>query len=179
MTALPIRSFRKAAALALCGLAAIATAACTPASAAPVGQQQAMAALPVVVNCFMKTQVRPGIFTLACADGNAYVSGMSWTAWGSSSALASGKYSFNDCTPNCLSGHGHTFSGLIVLWGVKALPNHAGVRYFSEMTIIFLSGRGHTFAGMLVQGAVKALPKPAGVRYPSKMTVISTGSRSY
>jgi hypothetical protein len=150
MTALPIRSFRKAAALALCGLAAIATAACTAASAAPVGQQQAMATLPVVVNCFMKTQVRPGIYTLACADGNAYVSGMSWTAWGSSSALASGKYSFNDCTPNCLSGHGHTFSGLVVLWGVKALPNHAGVRYFSEMTIILTGNRHYTAGGKKV-----------------------------
>ena len=147
MTALPTRNLRKAAALALGGIALIATAACAPASAATQAPQQAAAALPVVVNCSMKTQVRPGTFTLACADGNAYVGGMSWTAWGSSSALASGKYSFNDCVPNCLSGHGHTFSGLIVLWGVKALPNHAGMSYFTEMTIIITGSRSYTAGG--------------------------------
>jgi len=148
MTALPTRSLRKAAALALGGIALIATAACgAAASAATQVPQQAVASLPVVVNCSMKTQVRPGAFTLACADGNAYVGGMSWTAWGSSSALASGKYSFNDCIPNCLSGHGHTFSGLVVLWGVKALPNHAGVRYFTEMTIIITGSRSYTAGG--------------------------------
>jgi hypothetical protein len=150
MTALPTISLRKAAALALGGIALVATAACTAASAAPVSQQQSMASLPVVVNCAMKTQVRPGTFTLACADGNAYVSGLSWTAWGSSSALASGNYAFNDCTPNCLSGHSHTFSGLVVLWGVKALPNHAGVRYYSEMTIILTGNRSYTAGGKKV-----------------------------
>ena len=150
MTAQPARTLRKAAALALGGIAVIATAACTAASAAPVAQQQSAAGLPVVVSCAMTTQVRPGIFTLACADGNAYVSGLSWTAWGSSSALASGKYSFNDCTPNCLSGHGHTFAGLIVLWGVQALPGHAGVRYFTEMTIILTGHRNYTAGGKKV-----------------------------
>ncbi|MGH3256407.1 MAG: hypothetical protein ACRDOU_13610 [Streptosporangiaceae bacterium] len=148
MTALPTRSLRKAAALALGGIALIATAACgAAASAATQGPQQSMASLPVVVSCVMKTQVRPGSFTLACADGNAYVSGLSWTAWGSSSALASGKYAFNDCTPNCLSGHNHTFSGLVVLWGAKALPKHAGVSYFSEMTIILTGNRSYTAGG--------------------------------
>ncbi len=148
MTALPTRSLRKAAALALGGIAVIATAACgAAASAATQEPQQSMASLPVVVSCAMKTQVRPGSFTLACADGNAYVSGLSWSAWGSSSALASGNYSFNDCTPNCLSGHGHTFGGLVVLWGVKSLPNHAGVRYFTEMTIILTGNRSYTAGG--------------------------------
>jgi hypothetical protein len=147
MTALPTRSLRKAAALALGGIALMATAACGAAAEAAPVSQQAVASLPVVVSCAMKTQVRPGSFTLACADGNAYVSGLSWSAWGSSSALASGNYSFNDCTPNCLSGHGHTFSGLVVLWGVKALPNHAGVRYFTEMTIILTGNRSYTAGG--------------------------------
>jgi hypothetical protein len=151
MTVLPTRSLRKAAALGLCCLAAIATAACgAAASAASLAPQQA-AASPVVVNCSMKTQVRPGSFTLACADGNAYVHGLNWSAWGASSALASGSYSFNDCTPNCLSGHGHTFSGLVVLWGVKALPGHAGVRYFTEMTIILTGNRSYTAGGKKVR----------------------------
>ncbi len=148
MTAQPTRTLRKAAALGLCCLAVIATAACgAAASAATQGPQQPMASLPVVVSCAMKTQVRPDSFTLACADGNAYVSGLNWSAWGSSSALASGNYAFNDCTPNCLSGHSHTFGGLIVLWGVKALPGHGDVRYFTEMTIILTGNRSYTAGG--------------------------------
>ncbi len=149
MTALPTRSLCKAAALALCGLAVIATAACgAAASAASLGgQAPATTAVPVVVNCFMKTQVRPGSYVLACADGNAYVGALKWTAWGSSSALASGTSNFNDCTPNCLSGHGHTFPALVVLWGAKPLPGHAGVRYFSQMTIIYTGNRSYTAGG--------------------------------
>jgi hypothetical protein len=152
MTALPTRSLRKAAALGLCGLAVIATAACgAAASAASLeGQAPATTGVPVVVSCAMKTQVRPGIFTLACADGNAYVNGLNWSTWGSSSALASGNYAFNDCTPNCLSGHGHTFAGLVVLWGVKSLPGHMGVRYFTEMTIILTGNRSYTAGGKKV-----------------------------
>ncbi|HXP19859.1 MAG TPA: hypothetical protein VN840_09470 [Streptosporangiaceae bacterium] len=160
MTAQPARNRIKALALAACGIAVIATAAYATSasaaqsgrSAASAGQQhaQAVASTPVVVNCSMKTQVRPGSYTLACADGNAYVSGLSWSAWGSSSALASGNYAFNDCTPNCLSGHGHTFSGLVVLWGVKSLPGHAGVRYFTEMTIILTGNRSYTAGGKKV-----------------------------
>ena len=150
MTASPVRSLRKVAALALCGIAVVATAACgAAASAATVGEQWASTttAVPVVVSCGMKTQVRPGSYTLACADGNVYVSALNWTAWGSSSALASGTYAFNDCTPNCLSGHGHTLPALVVLWGAQPLPGHAGVRYFTEMTVIFTGNRSYTAGG--------------------------------
>jgi len=140
----------KAAALALGGIAVIATAACgAAASAATQGPQQSVAP-PVVVNCAMKTQVRPGTITLACADGNVYLSGLNWSAWGSSSALASGHYAFNDCTPNCLSGHGHALPGLVVLWGVKPLPGHAEVRYFTEVTVIFTGNRSYTAGGKKV-----------------------------
>ena len=160
MTAQPARNRLKALALAACGIAVIATAAyATSASAAQSGRSaasagrqhaQAMASIPVVVNCSMKTQVRPGSYTLACADGNAYVGSLNWSAWGPSSALATGTSSFNDCTPNCLSGHGHTFPALVVLWGVKPLPGHAGVRYFTEMTIIYTGNRSYTADGKRV-----------------------------
>jgi hypothetical protein len=149
MTAQPARRYLKTAALALAGLAMLATTACTAASAAPVSpaQEHAAANVPVVVSCGMKIQTRPGSYVLACADGNAYVSGLSWTAWGSSSALASGTYAFNDCTPSCVAGHGHTFPALVVLWGAQALPGHAGVRYFTEMTAIFTGNRAYTAGG--------------------------------
>jgi hypothetical protein len=152
MTAQPARRHLKAAALALAGIAMLATTACAAASAATSGRTaesagQQATGVPVVVNCSMKTQTRPGSFTLACADGNAYVSGLSWSAWGSSSALASGSYAFNDCTPNCLSGHRHTLPALVVLWGAQSLPGHSGVRYFTEMTTIFTGNRAYTAGG--------------------------------
>jgi len=153
MTAQPARRRVKAAAIGLAGIAMLATMAWpAAASAATSGRsaesmRQQSTAPPVIVNCQQKTQVRPGSIILACADGNAYTGSLSWTAWGSSSALASGTYAFNDCTPNCLSGHGHTFAGLIVLWGVKPLPGHAGVRYFTEMTIILTGNRSYTAGG--------------------------------
>src|SRR5579862_6005591 len=93
----------RAVALALCGIAVIATAGCgAAASAASLGKQQGAgtSGLPVVIACINKTQIRPGQYILPCGDGNAYLSHLTWSAWGSSSALASGIYVFNDCTPN-------------------------------------------------------------------------------
>jgi hypothetical protein len=151
MTAQPARRYLKAAALALAGLAVIGTTACATASAATSGRTAESArqatATTVVVGCGQQNQVRPGTFVLACGDGNASLDALNWSAWGSSSALASGVSGFNDCTPNCLSGHAHTFPALIVLWGAKALPGHAGVRYFTEMTIIYTGNRSYTAGG--------------------------------
>jgi hypothetical protein len=152
MTAQPARRRVRAAALAMAGLAVLATTACATASASTSGRTagsagQGSAGVPVVVNCAQKTQVRPGTFVLACGDGNAALDSLNWSAWGSSGALASGTSGFNDCTPDCLSGHVHTFPALIVLWGAKALPGHAGVRYFSELTIIYTGNRSYTAGG--------------------------------
>ena len=157
MTAQIARRYLKAAALALAGVALLATtafaatasAATSGRTAESVGRQST--ALPVVVNCLMKTQVRPGSIIFGCADAKIYVSSLNWTAWGSSSALASGTYDFYDCTPSCVAGHFHTFAALVVLWGARALPGHSGVRYFSEMTMIFTGNRSYTVSGQKYQ----------------------------
>jgi hypothetical protein len=154
MTALPTRRLCQAAALALCGIAVIATAGCgAAASAASLGKQQTAvtSAVPVVIACINKTQVRPNSYILPCADGNAYLHSLSWTAWGSSSALASGTYTFNDCIPTCVSGHGKSFGVLAVLWDVQPWPGHAGVRYFTQLTIIFTGNRSYTAGGKTYQ----------------------------
>ena len=153
MTVQPARRRVRAAALALAGAAMLATTAwAAAASAATTGRTaesagQQSTGVPVVVNCAQQTQVRPGTFVLACGDGNASVDSLNWSAWGASSALASGVSGFDDCTPSCVTGHVHTFPALIVLWGAKALPGHAGVRYFSEMTIIYTGNRTYTAGG--------------------------------
>jgi hypothetical protein len=156
MTTQPARRYLKRAALALAGIAMLGTTACAPASAATsrqsaesVGQQSS--GVPVVVNCLVKTQVRPGSIVFGCADAKIYVASLNWTAWGSSSALASGTYDFYDCVPNCVAGHFHTFPALVVLWGARALPGHGGVRYFSEMTMILTGNRSYTVSGQKIQ----------------------------
>jgi hypothetical protein len=156
MTAHIAPRYLKAAALALAGAALLATTACAAASAATsggsaesIGRQPN--AVPVVVNCALKTQVRPGSIILGCADGKAYFSGLNWTAWGPSSALASGTYAFYGCVPNCVAGPFYTFPALVVLWGARALPGHAGVRYFTEMTAIFTGNRTGAGGGKTFQ----------------------------
>lgn len=139
-----------AVALALCGIAVIATAGCsTAASAASLGKQQAAgtSGVPVVIACINTIQIRPSEYILPCGDGTAYLQHLNWSAWGSSSALASGTYTLDDCTPNCASGHGHSFGVLAVLWDVQPWPGHAGVRYFTRLTIIFTGNRSYTAGG--------------------------------
>jgi hypothetical protein len=168
MTAAPGRRLRRAAALALCGLAVIATAGCgSAASAASLGHSAASAgqraagttAVPVVVVCFNKTQIRPGSYLLACGDGSAYLERLNWTAWGPSSAVASGTYIVNNCTPDCAGGRGIAFGVLAVLWNAQPWPGHAGVRYFTELTMIFTGNRSYTERG-------KAYQQPQTVTYP-------------
>ncbi|HXP19860.1 MAG TPA: hypothetical protein VN840_09475 [Streptosporangiaceae bacterium] len=160
MTTHSTRSRVKTAALALCGIAVIATAGCGTAasaaslghSAAPAGQHAAgTSAVPVVVTCGEATQVRPSSYILPCAGGIPYVSALNWSAWGSSSALASGTYNLDDCIPNCVGGHGHSFPALVVLWDVQPLPGHSGERYFTELTIIATGNRSYTAGGKTYQ----------------------------
>jgi hypothetical protein len=57
----------------------------------------------VVGEC-TKSQTRPTEIVLACADGNAYVNHIHWTAFGGATARGTGTYVFNTCTPNCAAG---------------------------------------------------------------------------
>ncbi len=145
----------RAAAIALCGIAAIATTACAAsAPAAASGRQQAMgvtaaASVPVVVDCAGHAQTRPGQYVLACADGNAYLATLHWATWGSSAAFADGISTFNDCVPNCVSGHGHSFPVLVALWRAEPRPGHGGERYFTRLTIIYTGSRAYRAGGKL------------------------------
>jgi hypothetical protein len=156
MTIHSTRSRVKTAALALCGVAVIATAGCGAAasaaslghSATATGQHAAgTSGVPVVVACINETQIRPSSYILPCGDGEAYLAHLNWAAWGSSSALASGTYAIDTCVPDCAAGHGATFAALAVLWDVQPWPGHAGVRYFTQLTIIFTGHRSYTAGG--------------------------------
>jgi hypothetical protein len=145
----PRRARVRAAGLALCGIAVLATTACSAtASAAPAGPAGPAATAPVVVNCPGQAQTRPGQYLLTCTLGPV-LTGLRWADWGSSSALASGTYAVDDCSPTCVGGHFHGFPVLVVLWDVKPRPGHAGERYFTEMTVIYTGSHSYRADGKL------------------------------
>jgi hypothetical protein len=149
MTTHPRRIRLGAVMAALSGLAAVAVTACAAAgpaaasqaaaaSPATASQQQGLApmGLPLAISCTRRAQIRPGRYTLACADGNAYLTGLHWAAWGSDSAFATGTDAFNTCEPTCPAGHLRSYPALAVLWRAEPLPGHPGERYFTRLTII-------------------------------------------
>ena len=143
----------KAAALVLCGAAAIAAAvaASVPATAAGRSQQALIAApgVPVVIDCAEHPQVRPGQYILACADAGAYLTGLHWPAWGTSSAFAQGFFKLNLCTPNCSAGHFARFPMLAAFWRAEPRPGHAGQSYFTRVTLIYTGNRAYREHGKL------------------------------
>lgn len=166
MTTHPRRSRSRAATAALCGMAVIAavTACAAPGPAAAAGRPQhpsstAASGVPAVINCTRQTQTRPGRYTLACADGNAYLTGLHWAAWGSASAFATGTDTFNICVPSCAAGHLHSFPVLAALWRAEPLPAHPGERYFTRLTVIDTGSRSYRASG-------KTYHLPLTVTYP-------------
>ena len=58
-----------------------------------------------IAECLPSELVRePETLTLACADGNEWLEGLSWTSWGSPQAAASGVLVSNSCDPTCAAG---------------------------------------------------------------------------
>ena len=143
----------KAAALALCGIAAIAAA--VAASAPAVAARQSRPAtgvavgVPVVIDCAGQLQVRPGQYILACGDGGARLIGLRWATWGSSSAFVAGIFDLNNCTPTCKTGRFLRFPMLAALWRAEPLPGHAGQRYFTRITVIYTGNRAYRARGAL------------------------------
>jgi len=150
----PVRARVRMTALAFCGAAVVAAAApaalashVPPRAAGATRIAVAASRLPVVVNCAMHAQTKPGSYILACADGNSGLARLTWASWGTSAAFGSGTYTFNDCVPSCVAGHSHSFPALVALWGAKPWPGHAGQQYFTMLTVIFTGTRTYRAGG--------------------------------
>ncbi|HEX4062368.1 MAG TPA: hypothetical protein VHY58_15240 [Streptosporangiaceae bacterium] len=99
----------------------------------------------VILTCLRKGQVRPGSYVIACGDGSEYLSGLRWSSWTPGEATATGRFSLNNCTPNCAQGKYSHSDVLVVLWHATAWPHHAGQRAFGRMTVIYTGKRpAHT-----------------------------------
>jgi hypothetical protein len=109
------------------------------ASAAPAG-------VPKVYNC-LHAQVRPGSFTLACADGNSYLAHLSWSSWTASSASGTGTQMINDCQPYCAAGKFRSYPAHVTFWRSEPVPNHPGQRYFSRVTLRYPGARPPASSG--------------------------------
>jgi hypothetical protein len=89
----------------------------------------------VVLNCLGQAQVRPGRFTLACADANDYLTGLAWKSWGPGLASATGVQAVNDCLPYCAAGHFHRYPVDVVLWRPEA--GGPGSQRYTSITLLY------------------------------------------
>ncbi|HET9974881.1 MAG TPA: hypothetical protein VFQ68_42080 [Streptosporangiaceae bacterium] len=102
------------------------------ASASPAG---GFSVRTVVLNCLGHPQVRPGRFTLACADANDYLTGLAWKNWGPRLASATGVQAVNDCVPYCAAGHFHCYPVDVVLWNPAAAG--PGSQRYTSITLLY------------------------------------------
>ncbi len=102
------------------------------ASASPAGR---FSVRTVVLNCLGHPQVRPGRFTLACADANDYLTGLAWKSWGPRLASATGVQAVNDCVPYCAAGHFHRYPVDVVLWHPTAAG--PGSQRYTSITLLY------------------------------------------
>jgi hypothetical protein len=93
----------------------------------------------VAINCQGQPQVRPRSFTLACADGNDYLSGLRWTSWAPGLASATGLQTVNDCVPYCAAGHFHRYPVDAVFWGSAAAG--PGSQRYTKITLLYPGAR--------------------------------------
>jgi len=89
----------------------------------------------VVLDCWGHPHVRPGHYTIACGDGNDYLSGLAWTTWGPRLASATGTENINDCVPYCAAGHFRRYPVDVVLWGSKAAG--PGRQRYTKITMLY------------------------------------------
>jgi len=102
------------------------------ASASPAGR---FSVRTVVLNCLDQPQVRPGRFTLACADANDYLTGLAWKSWGPKLASATGVQVLNDCVPYCAAGHFHRYRVNVVLR--RPVAAGPGSQRYTSVTLLY------------------------------------------
>lgn len=104
------------------------------------------AAAPVTLSCQGRPEERPASMLLACADGNASLTGLHWASW-RGTAQGTGTYRVNDCTPSCATGSFHRFPAQVTLADPAPLRGHHGVRYYTRITLALPGPRCYTRPG--------------------------------
>lgn len=149
--------------VAVCAVLGLAVTACGSAAqtGTPTSLRSRTPASPVAVStvlfdCLHKTRVEPGSFVLACADGNSYLTHLSWRSWTAQQAVATGVHELNDCIPYCAAGKFHGYPVVVTFWRSEPVTGHTGERAYTEITVRYTGPRPpvYTSNGTLVRKPV-------------------------
>lgn len=95
----------------------------------------ASAAAPLKITNCNKAASRPKLLTLTCGDGNTVLKGLSWSGFGSATALAKGTFVTNTCEPNCAAGKDLSYA--VKLKATGMLKCKGGVRVYGKLALQF------------------------------------------
>ncbi|MFF8595063.1 hypothetical protein ACF061_27155 [Streptomyces sp. NPDC015220] len=121
------------------GLGTASAAPVTPAS--PAGAHPVHQPKPVLVDCSMKSRVRPDEFILACGDGNSRLLSLHWSKWSGRTALAKGVNAVNDCKPYCAAGTFHSYPVVVRLDSPEPWKKDPQLRQFTRLSLLFTGAR--------------------------------------
>jgi hypothetical protein len=103
--------------------------------AAPPTPSTAKPSRFVVIDCASKPRTRPVSFVIACADGNNYLTRLTWTKWTQGLASGAGRETANDCQPSCAQGKLHIFHVQVILRGSAVVKRHGRERRYTTLTL--------------------------------------------
>jgi hypothetical protein len=95
----------------------------------------------VVIDCQGQPKVRPRNFTLACADGNDYLTRLAWNGWTAALARATGVQEVNDCDPYCAAGHFHGYPVDVIFGGSASVHGQPGLQRYTKVTLRYQGAR--------------------------------------
>lgn len=88
-----------------------------------------------MLSCLSVPEVRPANYLMSCADANASWKNVRWASWGPKTAHGTGDLYQNDCQPNCVSGHFHTYAAKVVLSRITETKKYGPV--YSKATFSY------------------------------------------
>ncbi len=73
----------------------------------------------IVTSCSNTLTTKPKEYVITCADANTLLASLHWTNWGQATAYATGEARWNNCTPNCASGHWESEPVTVWAWRIR------------------------------------------------------------
>jgi eukaryotic-like serine/threonine-protein kinase len=84
-----------------------------------------------VVTCKGELKTEPGEIYVS-GDGSAFITGLTWTGWGLSSATGSGTLKIDNCSPNCAQGSFTDYQVTVIL---SKLTGYGGGAAYATMMV--------------------------------------------
>jgi hypothetical protein len=84
--------------------------------------------------------IDPASIPVACADGSAVLTHLTWSSWTGSQASGHGTLELNDCTPSCADGTFSPYAAIVTLTDPMASRTQGQV--FASMAVSAPDGKG-------------------------------------